>query len=182
MAAERAAVEIAQLVAEHHAAIYRYAYRLTGSVPDAEDLTQQVFLAAQEKLGQLRCAENARAWLFAMLRNAFGKMCRKPRPKSAGACEVDLDNLPGAVPDDDAIDREQLQGALNELPPSYRMVVMMFYFEDCSYRQIADQLDLPMGTVMSRLARAKAHLRSRLFVPGPVSSRLPQRRIVGKRG
>jgi RNA polymerase sigma-70 factor (ECF subfamily) len=117
-----------------------------------------------------------------MLRNGFGKMCRKLRPKSAGACEVDLDNLPGAVPDDDAIDREQLQGALDELPPSYRMVVMMFYFEDCSYRQIAEQLDLPMGTVMSRLARAKAHLRSRLFVPGPVSSRSPQRRIAGKRG
>lgn len=57
MADERARMDVAQLVAEYHQAVYRYAYRLSGSVPDAEDLTQQVFLLAQQKLGQLRKVE-----------------------------------------------------------------------------------------------------------------------------
>ena len=60
-------MNVAQLVQEYHGGVYRYAYRLTGSVADAEDLTQQVFLIAQQKLGQLRSPESARSWLFAIL-------------------------------------------------------------------------------------------------------------------
>ena len=71
MADDRTSMDIAQLVAEHHQAVYAYAFRLSGSVPDAEDLTQQVFLAAQRKLGQLRNLESVRSWLFAILRNCF---------------------------------------------------------------------------------------------------------------
>ena len=60
------------------------------------------------------------------------------------------------------MDREQ---ALNELPEGFRTPVILYYFEDFSYRDIAEQMDLPLGTVMSRLARAKAHLRARLVDP-----------------
>ena len=60
------------------------------------------------------------------------------------------------------IDAEQLQGALNELPEVFRTPLILYYFEDFSYRDVAEQMDLPIGTVMSRLARAKAYLRSRL--------------------
>ena len=56
-----------------------------------------------------------------------------------------------------------IQQALDELPEKFRLILVMFYFEDCSYREIAEKLDLPMGTVMSRLARAKGYLRSRLL-------------------
>ena len=63
MADECGRMDIARLVAEHHAAVYRYAYRLSGSVPDGEDLTQEVFLTAQQKLGQLRDPARARSWL-----------------------------------------------------------------------------------------------------------------------
>lgn len=164
MDAGRAVAEIGQLVADHHRAVYRYAYRLTGSVSDAEDLTQQVFLTAQQCIGQLRSAERARTWLFAVLRNRFFKDCRKWKPVPAGALELNVDNIPEEVPGDDAIDSERMQRALNQLPPAFRVVLMMFYFEDCSYREIAESLDLPIGTVMSRLARAKSHLRSKLFV------------------
>ena len=66
-------LEVAQLVTEHHQAVYRYAYRLTGSVHDAEDLTQEVFLAAQRKIGQVRRMDRVRGWLFAILRNCFLK-------------------------------------------------------------------------------------------------------------
>ncbi len=163
MATPRQDRDIAQLVSEHHQAVYRYAYRLTGSVADAEDLSQQVFLAAQQKLAQLRQVESAGSWLLAMLRNAFLKSRHKRRPTLAANLELNLDNIPAEIPGDEAIDRQQLQAAIDALPAGYRVVLLMFYFEDRSYREIAAALDLPIGTVMSRLARAKSHLRSRLF-------------------
>jgi RNA polymerase sigma-70 factor (ECF subfamily) len=60
-------------------------------------------------------------------------------------------------------DGDRLQQALNRLPEVFRLVVVMFYFEECSYREIADQLEVPIGTVMSRLARARGQLRSMMF-------------------
>lgn len=156
-------MDIAQVVAEHHQAVYRYAFRLAGSVPDAEDLTQQVFLTAQQKSGQLRQAERIRSWLFAILRNHFLKSCQKRRPIPAENLRLNIDTIPADVPDSEAIDRERLQQALDDLPAKYRVVVAMFYYESCSYREIAERLELPIGTVMSRLARAKGHLRAALF-------------------
>jgi RNA polymerase sigma-70 factor (ECF subfamily) len=163
MADDRATVEIAQLVAEHHRAVYQYAYRLTGSAPDAEDLTQQVFLTAQQKLGQLRKPESARSWLFAILRNCFRKSCQRQQPIPAENLRLNVNTIPAKIPDSESIDRERLQQAVNELPARYRLVLAMFYYESCSYREIAERLGVPIGTVMSRLARAKGHLRSRLF-------------------
>jgi RNA polymerase sigma-70 factor (ECF subfamily) len=163
MVDDEAIPPIAQLIADHHQAVYRYAYRLAGSVADAEDLTQQVFLIAHEKREQVRSPETVRTWLFTVLRNAFLKGCQKRRPIPAGSIDFLLDSIPAQAPPADEIDREKLQQALEELPPQYRVVVSMFYYEDCSYREIAEKLSLPMGTVMSRLARAKALLRSKLF-------------------
>jgi RNA polymerase sigma-70 factor (ECF subfamily) len=153
-------MDIAQLVAEHHQAVYGYAYRLTGKVADAEDLTQQVFLTAQVKLGQVRNIESVRSWLFAILRHRFVKTIVKRRPILAGSIDLNVNDLPVEAPAAEDIDREALQQALNELPPAYRAVVTMFYYENRSYREIAESLEVPIGTVMSRLARAKAHLRS----------------------
>ena len=155
--------EIAQLVAEHHQAVYGYAYRLTGSAADAEDLTQQVFLQAQQKLEQLRSRDAARSWLFTILRHFFLKECEKRQPVAAGNLRIEIDHLPAATAEVPPVDRAELQAALDELPVHYRVVVTMFYYEDCSYREIAERLELPIGTVMSRLARAKEHLRARLF-------------------
>ena len=163
MGKQRASMDIAQLVAEHHQAVYRYAYRLAGTVADAEDLTQQVFLTAQAKLGQVRNEESVRSWLFAILRHRFARNCRQRKPIPAASIELNVENIPAEVPEAEAVDQESLQRALNELPPAYRTVVTMFYYEDCSYREISEKLQVPMGTVMSRLARAKAHLRSALF-------------------
>ena len=165
MADQRAGIDVAQLVAEYHQAVYRYAYRLSGSAPDAEDLTQQVFLVAQQKLGQLRNVQSARSWLLAISRNCFLKTCQQKRPVPAANLQLNLENVPAEIPPDAEIDRKRLQEALNQLPALFRVVLVMFYFEEYSYRQIAEQLDLPIGTVMSRLARAKRHLRSRLIEP-----------------
>ena len=165
MASDGHPMDAAQLVADHHQAVYRYAFRLSGSVADAEDLTQQVFLIAHQKGGQIREEGSARSWLFTVLRNCFLKTKQKRRPVPAGSLKLDIDSIPEEIPNDEAIDRQRLQIALDQLPPKYRVAVVMFYFEDRSYREIAEEMDLPIGTVMSRLARAKAHLRTSLLEP-----------------
>lgn len=152
-----------QLVALYHRGVYGYAFRLTGTVHDAEDLTQQVFLIAQQKLEDLRNVASARAWLFAILRSCFLKGCQKKRPVLADTVPVNLGTVYEHFPPDSGIDQERLQEVLNQLPEKYRLVVVMFYYEDCSYREIAERLGLPIGTVMSRLARAKNQLRHRLL-------------------
>ena len=176
------AVDIATLVTEHHAAIYRYAFRLAGDVCDAEDLTQQTFLAAQLKLDQLRNAEHARAWLMVILRNAYFKSRRKRVPFAAACLELDLDSIAEETPASLEIDQQRLQSAINELPDEFKTVLLLFYFEGCSYREIADKLGLPSGTVMSRLSRAKGHLRSRLFEPELHAIAGQHRGALGARG
>jgi len=155
-------MDVAELVAAHHRELYRYAYRLTGSVADAEDLTQQTFMIAQEKGGQVREPEKVRSWLYTVLRSCFWKSRRKKAPLAAGDLELNLDHTAEETPSDDDIDREALQAALMQLADEFREVLAMFYFEECSYKEIAAKLELPMGTVMSRLSRAKSHLKKAL--------------------
>jgi RNA polymerase sigma-70 factor, ECF subfamily len=153
---------ITPLVEQHYDSLFRYAYRLSGSAADAEDLTQEAFLKAQAQLQSLRDPARAKPWLFAILRNAYLHRARSDRAHR----QVPLDAV-GDLPDDPPpevpeIEPEELQRALNDLPEGFRTPVILFYFEDMSYRDIAEQMELPIGTVMSRLARAKAHLRGRL--------------------
>jgi len=155
-------LDLPRLVADHAETLFRYAYRLTGSAADAEDLTQQTFLIAHEKLSQLREAASARSWLFAVLRNAYLKSQEKRSRLPIAAGSFDIESLPDEVVDNLLVDRELLQAALNELPDPFKLVVLCFYFEELSYREIAERLELPVGTVMSRLSRAKNLLRSRL--------------------
>ena len=155
------------LIREFAAPLFRYAFRLTGQASDSEDLVQQTFLVAQQKLHQLREAERASAWLYAVLRSCFLKSRRKPIPQTMED-SFPLDSLTdhrGETATDDSepwLDREALQLALAELPAEFKIVVLMFYFEELSYKDIAEQLEIPIGTVMSRLSRGKAHLRLRL--------------------
>jgi RNA polymerase sigma-70 factor (ECF subfamily) len=157
-------LDLARLVGDHHEVLYRYAFRLTGSVPDAEDLTQQTFLVAQQKLQQVREAESVRGWLFTVLRNGYLKSFRKQVPLSAASVDLDIESVPAQMVDR-PIDSDELQRALGQLPEEFKLVVMMFYFEQRSYREIAEGLSVPLGTVMSRLSRAKACLRRLLDPP-----------------
>ena len=167
-------IDMAQLVSDHHAVIYRYAYRLSGSTADAEDLTQHVFLVAQQKIGQVRDPSRVRGWLYAVLRSCYLRSRRRKIPMPAGDLKLDVESIPQEVPDD-VVDEQLLQAAIDRLPADFKMVVMMFYFEQCSYLEIAEALSIPMGTVMSRLSRAKGHLRRQLLPLG-VSTANPDRR------
>ncbi len=162
------AVTLPQLIQEFAGPLYRYAFRLAGQASDAEDLVQQTFLVAQQKLHQLREADRASAWLYAVLRSCFLKSRRKPIPQTMDenfpleAVASPDDNEANGKNEDAWLDRETLQLALSELPDEFKIVVLMFYFEDLSYKDIATQLEIPIGTVMSRLSRGKAQLRRRL--------------------
>ncbi len=158
-----AEIDIADLVSQYHRGMYQYAFRLTGSAVDAEDLVQEAFLIAQQKLDQLRSRKAARSWLFTIERNCFIRSRKRTRPVSAGNIDLNIDSVPQETADDEEIDSERLQKALDRLPPKHRTMLAMFYFEDIPYREIAQRLDMPIGTVMSRLARAKSRLRTELF-------------------
>lgn len=153
--------EVAKLVEEHYSLLYRFAYRLSGSAADAEDLAQQTFLTAQARWSQLRNREHVRGWLCTILRNAF----LKSRTDHSGSPQVSLEltaEPAEAEPEEPLVETEELQAALQELPEDFRSVIVLFYFGEMSYKAIAEQLELPIGTVMSRLARGKSWLRRRL--------------------
>jgi RNA polymerase sigma-70 factor, ECF subfamily len=158
--------KVEQLVASHYAPLYRYAYRLCGSSQEAEDLTQDTFCQAQKKLEQLRDPARARGWLFTILRNAYLHRLRGRKQEHCVSLDAVGDvpeRLPEPLPE---VEPAQLQQALSELSETFRTPVILYYFEEFSYRDIAEQLNVPLGTVMSRLARAKAFLRQRLL-PAP---------------
>src|SRR3954471_24486324 len=156
-----------QLIDAHYQALYRYAFRLSGSAADAEDLTQEAFGKALARLPQLREPDRAKAWLFRILRNAYLHRVRDLKRHRVVPLDA-VGDLAERPPDDlPDIDPARLQASLNELDETFRTPIILYYFEDFSYRDIAEQMDLPIGTVMSRLARAKAHLRVRLLVVAP---------------
>ncbi len=164
------ASRLTDLVKEHHATLFRYAFWLTGSRQDAEDMLQQTFLIAHQKMDQVRDPAATRSWLFTVLRNCFLKSKRRPLPASFADFDIDVDCLSETIPVNDGIDEEALLAAIQALPGPYKVVTLMFYFEDLSYKQIAAQLDIPCGTVMSRLSRAKTHLRRALSPDGETAT------------
>ena len=153
---------IRELVSEYYEPLYRYAYRLTASAPHAEDLTQETFCRAQAQWRQVRNAEKPRAWLFAILRNCYLRELRDRR----GVRHLPLNCVeePHTEPIvlADIVDSQLVGSALQMLPEPYRTPIILYYFEDFSYKEIADHVGVPIGTVMSRIARAKVFLRRRL--------------------
>lgn len=152
---------IADVVRAHYEDVYRFAFRLAGNAVDAEDLTQHTFLTACRKLHQIQNLQKTRAWLLTITRNHFLKGKQRD--------SVDLLTFEDAIPSLDApgeirleFDTEALQLALNELPEPYKTPIVLYYFEEIGYKQIAEQLQIPIGTVMSRLSRGKRFLRNRL--------------------
>jgi RNA polymerase sigma-70 factor (ECF subfamily) len=168
-------VDMNGLVDRFYAELYRYALRLSGSASEADDLVQEAFLTAQAKGGQIRDWSEARAWLYTVLRNAYLQQLRSPGRQRARP----LDQAPEPWFAGDPrelnldFDGEALQRALQDLCEEYRTPLVLYYFGHLSYREIAAQLKVPMGTVMSRLARAKGWLRERLTIVEPALTNTP---------
>jgi len=162
----------------HLDALYRTALRLSRNPQDAEDLVQETYLNAFRSLDRFEEGTNLRAWLFRILNNAFISQYRrrKRRPSSSieDVTEYYLyDHLVegGAAPrtenpEQEVLDRigdEGVLRALEELPVEFRQVELLADVEGFSYREIADILNIPIGTVMSRLYRARRRLQKMLW-------------------
>ncbi len=166
LAPDSADLSMAQrLLDSFHENVFSYAYRLSGDASSADDIAQEVFVRAFRNLHQLREADAARAWLLVITRNEFLRWCRKRSPHTSLEAAEALDGFGSGDgvthSHSQAIDRaEWVQQALEQLPTEQRLVVNMFYFEQLSYAEIAEQLTIPMGTVMSRLNRARSHLKT----------------------
>ncbi|MDB6039728.1 MAG: Sigma-70 region 2:Sigma-70 region 4, partial [Verrucomicrobiales bacterium] len=149
-----------QTVLPHLDAAYNLARWLAGNDHDAQDVAQEASLRAFKFFGSFR-GENARAWLLTIVRNTFYNWLRKNRP--AGIV-VDIDDEALSVEDvsvnaevlnTNYSDAEAVRRALEELPVEFREIVILREMEGFSYKEIADLAEVPIGTVMSRLARAR---------------------------
>jgi RNA polymerase sigma-70 factor, ECF subfamily len=153
-------VEISTLIQQHYESIFRFAYRLSGAAHDAEDITQQTFLDAQRKLDTLRDEDHVRAWLFMTARNLYRRRMRDRG--THGEVALEAVGEPVMTVEAEPVDTDSLQAALSSLPEEFRSVLVLYYFKELNYREIAEQLEVPIGTVMSRLSRGKKQLRERV--------------------
>ena len=148
-------------VETHYQALFRYALSLSQNEPDASDLVQQAYAIYACKGHQLRDPMRVKAWLFTTLRREFFAVRRRAARFTDDP--ADIAELPAV--DDQRLaecDSEDLMTALGRLPVEYREPLTLFYMEEHSYQEIAKLLEIPIGTVMSRLSRAKSRLRKAL--------------------
>ena len=152
-----------QLVDRQYASLYRFALSLSKSEADAADLTQQTFFLWASKGGQLRDRSKAKSWLFTTLYREFLSRRRHevrfPKVELDDVREEEMSILPNV----NAFDSTTVLQVLGEVEEPFRAPLTLFYLEQFSYQEIADLLEVPIGTVMSRLSRGKALLRQRLL-------------------
>ena len=155
--------------------LYRAAFQYTGNRFDAEDLVQETFLAALRSRQQLRERHKLKPWLFVILRNNFLKRVRRRRggPDQEYDDGIDydyIDHLENFTARENALqtlERKttavEVHQRLKILPERYRSVLILYYLKEFSYQEIADILEIPLGTVMSRLARGKQRLKTAMI-------------------
>jgi RNA polymerase sigma-70 factor (ECF subfamily) len=163
--------EFAERVKPHLDSLYRTALRMTGENSAAEDLVQETFLKAYRGYGSFEPGSNFKAWLFTILTNAYiNDYRRRARtPVVTDFAEIEPEGETES-PHFSAEDVERLadrlgdaaKRALDRLPAEHRLVFLLSTFEDLSYKEISSALAVPIGTVMSRLFRARALLRREL--------------------
>src|SRR3984957_12092169 len=163
-----------QLAIPLFASLYNFAHWLAQNQNDAEDLVQETYLKAMRNYASFEPGTNFRAWIFRILKNTFLGSCSKLERRMTHAMDSEED-LPAtsATPESLLIGRSDIdavRSAIEQLPVIFREVILLSDVEDASYREIAEILSIPMGTVMSRLARARKLARDSLrstTAPGP---------------
>ncbi len=149
-------------VLEHLPGLRRYAYALCGCryPVDPEDLVQECLARAIAKFSQWQPDTDLRAWLFTIMHNLFLNMLRKAASELR---PVPGDGIEPAAADTTVPEIDDLEKALRQLSPDQRSILMLVTLEGLSYQQVADMLKVPVGTVMSRLSRARQRLRDILY-------------------
>lgn len=150
-----------QIVDAHYQGLFRFALSMCRREATAQDLVQQTFLQWARKGHTLRDTTKVKTWLFTTIYREWLSIARREKKYEEVEFEPDLH---GSTHDEDdgenvRVDGATLQAALEQLDPNYRAPLVLFYLKELSYREIAETLDIPIGTVMSRLSRAKDSLR-----------------------
>src|SRR6187549_2620627 len=159
--------------------LYGAALRMTRNPADAEDLVQETYLKAYRGFGGFQEGTNLKAWLYRILTNTYinSYRAKRRRPDESDIDDVEdlylyrrLGGLEGAVAGRSAEDElldiytdDEIKTAIESLPEQFRMAVLLADVEGFSYKEIADILDVPIGTVMSRLHRGRKQLQERLW-------------------
>ena len=154
--------------------LYNFAHWLVHNSSDAEDLVQETYLKALRGFASFQRGTNFRAWMFRILKNTFLSSCStlERRMTDAMVSEEDGPELAVDMETPETIlmnhsDSQRLQRAIDDLPLHYREALLLCEVEDMSYQEIAEILSIPIGTVMSRLARARKSVRESILSASP---------------
>jgi RNA polymerase sigma-70 factor (ECF subfamily) len=149
-----------RLIEEQIPRLRRYARALTGDAARADDLVQDTLERAWSKFALWRAGSDLRAWLFSIMHNVYVNqvVAAKGRPEWL-PLDDDAPDLPVAPPQDKALELRDLISALGQLPAEHREVLLLVGLEELRYEEVAKVLDVPVGTVMSRLSRGRERLR-----------------------
>ena len=150
------------MVTDHGPAMYRLAYRLVGDRHEAEDVVQEAFRSAWKSRQSFRADGGARAWLASILRRRVADHWRRPRVRTVLGNERDLEVEQS---DDDPTENEltdEMQRALGRLPDELRETLLLVVVAELTHQEAADVLSVPLGTVLSRVSRARKRLREYL--------------------
>ncbi len=166
-------MDFESLVAQYYEPLYQFAFSLARDEADACDLTQQTFCIWAAKGHQLRDASKVKTWLFTTLHREFLGSRRRQTRFPHIELEQAAAELPAISPASvNRLDAAQVLEALARLDEIYQAPVALFYLQDCSYNEIAEILDVPLGTVKSRLTRGLGRLHQSLTDDAP--GRQPQ--------
>ena len=156
--------EFNRMVSEHGTTLYRMAYRLIGDRHEAEDLVQEAFRSAWRSRRLFRPGSGERAWLASILRRRVADHWRRPRPPAVLAGERNIEvGRPAEDPLRDEF-TDEMQQALERLPPDLRETLLLVVVAELTHQEAADLLEIPLGTVLSRVSRARKQLRDHLHV------------------
>jgi len=150
--------EIEALITEQIPRLRRYARALTADRTSADDLVQDTLERAWGKFYMWRRGSDMRAWMFSIMHNTFINHIRKNQVTTVSMDEDALE-VPTRATQNDALEMRDLASAIVKLPCEYREVVLLIGLEEMSYEEVAQVLNIPMGTVMSRLSRGRERLR-----------------------
>ncbi len=155
--------EFEKVVTDLYQDLYRFAFSLAKNEADAVDLTQQTFYRFATKGDSIRDKSKTKSWLFRTLKNDFLSQARRSQRFQHVALEDAATELPGEeAGHGEAVDGQLAVDALQDVEETYRVTLSLFYMKGLSYKEIAETLEIPIGTVMSRLSRGKTQLRNAL--------------------
>lgn len=155
--------EFQELVDQHYQPLYRFAYSLAKSADRAADLVQQTFCVWAQKGHQLKDRSKAKTWLFTTLyREHLSHARRSTRFPELDIEEVEYQLIDEGSDSSRGLDGKRAVELLQQLDETFRAPLALFFLQQHSYKEIAIILDVPMGTVMSRISRGKEQLRSKM--------------------